>query len=724
MPLRTTLSLPLVLTLALYLLALVGLGSYLFWPKNQEPLLRVTHASLAPTGDRVLLEGEGFSEATQVSLSLDVYNRRFLRHSVPTYGRGADMVRVGGFAYVLVQKKGLVILDLVVPQRPRVVSTLELPGVVWTLTVNEGVAYIACGRAGLALVDVRDPHLPRQLATFPELQMVQALAVRGGRLYASVYARDVDPALVVVDVSELSHPRLLGRVPLPGQPLGVALSGQNVLVAAGKAGLIYLELGEGLPRVSSLLPLPGSAHSLVVAGDHAYIVCTLGGLAVVEMATGAPRLQAHLPLPVRPTRLVVEGGRLYLVGLNEGCQVIDISRPSQPRPLGSFKQAGGLASVAAVGATVYLNTCKQGLQVVDLSQPTPEKTLGPELLGEYTKSVSQEGSLLAITTKSGHLHLYQLQEGASPQHLSTIALPLKGPVDPVVTLQSGYAYIRISGSGLVVVDVRQPRVPVSVGHYPFEGGRKNRNNDLGNLSALALSESRGALVDNNGLIWFFDTNQPGALQLKEGPDIQDKAARVMWGGDFLYVVSVSYKTIRAIDMRQPYIPVVLPALSVPTISINDLAIKGKMVVLACGLEGLITVDFSIPAAPKLLVAYPLPINASRIHIEGSIAYLGDLFGGLLQVDLSDPVTPRLGGLLTDAGVLEDFIVSGKQALVVAGHGGLVFVPFPQTLQPVDRNKRAMSLELPPIDTTGHYTLRITDGSQSVVLPGVLALARR
>lgn len=721
MPLRKIISLPLLLLL--YLLALAGLGGYLFWPESEKTPLQVTRASLSPEGDRILLEGEGFSEATEVSLSLDVNNSRFFRHTVPTYGRGVDMVRVGGFAYVLVQKKGLVILDLAEPQRPRVISTLEIPGVVTNLTVSEGTAYIACGRHGLALVDVRDPQAPRLLATLPELQMVQGLAVGGGRLFASVYARGVEPALAVVDISEPSRPRLLGRVPLPGQPLGVALSGKNLLVAAGKAGLISLKIGEGLPRLSTLLPLPDTAQSLVVAGDHAYVACTLGGLAVVEMTTGFPKLQAHLPLPGRPVRLVVEGERLYLCSFSEGGHVVDIGNPSKPQAIGTFNLSGGLSSVAALDSILYLNSFKVGVQVVDVSQPTLKQNPDQSSLGEVVGGIEQEGDLVAVTTKSGRLSLYQRQPGMAPGYLST--LQLKGAKEALqLALDSGFAYVKGSNYGMTVVDVRDPQAPVPVGHYPFKRGEKTLANDLGRYSSLAVSEGRGALIDDNGQLWLFDKNQPGDLQLWSSPAIQEQVTKMVWDEEFLYVVTASSQSIRAIDFRNPLSPVVLPVLSLPTKAIVDMAIVDRTVVLACGLEGLITVDFDNPAAPRLLTILPLPIFASRIRQEGSTAYVGDRRGGLLKVDLGDPATPRFGGLLTDAGVVEDFIISGNQALIAAGPGGLVVVPLPQDLQPVDRKEREMRLALPAIDTSGHYTLRVTDGAQSVVLPGVLALAPR
>jgi hypothetical protein len=722
MPLRNTWSLKLVLLLAIYLLVVVGLGSYLFWSKHQPPPLQITRAGLAPEGDRILLEGQGFSESTEVSLSLDVNYKRLVRHSVPTYGFGADMVRVDGFAYALVRKKGLIVLDLANPQRPRVISTLAIPKEMWILTVNAGVAYIACLRDGLVMVDVSDPHAPRLLATVPELRMVQGLAVRGGRLYASVYASGVDPALVVVDVSNTSHPLVVGRVPLSGQPLGLALWGERLLVADAREGLLCLELGAGLPRLSSRLPLPGRAQSLKVAGDHVYVACGAGGLAVVEMATGTPRLLSNLPLTRNPNRLVLDGERLFMAGAGAGVQIIAIGNPVQPRHLGFFDPGGGGVSLVAVNDNVLLNTQRNGVQVIDLKEFSAQKRPDSKFMKELISSLSREGELLAGTTQAGELNLYQWRPGEQPRPLATQPLPGR---EQVVSLHSGFAYVQTEGHGLTVIDVREPRIPIVVGHYPLEIKQKPDKKGITPFSRLVLSGNRGAIVDEIDRLWLFSTDQPEGLQLQPGPEFQDKVREVAWGDDLqLYVVFGTDPVITALDFRDPQRPVVFPAFPLPTKTISHMAALGKMAVLACGLEGLITVDFSRPQAPRIMAVLPLPISANSIRFEGSVAVVGDAQGGLLQVDLSDWVRPRMHGLLSTSGNLRDFVVAEGQAVVATGAGGLLALPLPQTLQTVAREKHQMSLMLPPIDTPGHYTLQIADGPQTVVLPGALALGVR
>ncbi len=721
MPLPKRLSIPLIFTLLFYLLVLVGLGSYLFWPQPQEVALRVTRASLAPSGDRILLEGEGFSEATQVSLSLDVNNRRFLRHTVQTWGRGGDLVRVDDLLYATNLEMGLVILELADPEQPRIVGTLGLPGLVRTLFVQAGVAYVACGRAGLALVDVSEPRTPHLLATLPELEMIQGLAVRDGRLYSAMFASGVAPALAITDVSDPRKPQVLGRISLPGHPLGVAFFGERLLVAAGEAGLLEVELGAGLPRLRARLSLPSSANSLVVVGEHAYVACTLGGLAVVDLKTATPRLLAHLPLPGYVTRLSVEGGRLYLPGVTGGGRVVDIERPEQPRILGSFPAPRGPLGVAALGRTVYLNTGSNGVQVLDLTKPTPFPSVAMVDFGEKILTVKVEKDLLAVTTSTGKLHLLERLDGGPPRLMKT--LDLQGECW-FLQIHDGYLYALIDGFGLEVVNIRNPKDPSSLGLIPITDvkewparGRKPFDVDI--LTGQVV------LVDESGRLMLLDTTEPGEGALLPGPEFPERVGKVVCGDDALcYVVSRVGAELRPVRVQQGDVSKGYPVFPLPAQQVTNLAVLGKVVLAACGLEGLVIIDFADPSAPRLLAALPLPISADRIHLVGTTAYVGDTSGAILQIDLNDPARPQSGGMLADVPAFQDFAVSERYAFLAAGHAGLVVVPLPQPLQQLARSERTMTLALPSIDTPGHYTLRLTDGSQTVVLPGTLDFGSR
>lgn len=720
MPFFRPLSIPLVFTLLSYLLVLVGLGSYLFWPQAQEVPLQVTRASLAPSGDRILLEGEGFSDSTQVSLSLDVGNRRFLRHTVQTWGRGGDLVRVGDLLYATNREMGLVILELADPEQPRVVGTLGLPGLARTLFVEAGVAYVACGRAGLALVDVSEPRTPHLLATLPELEMIQGLAVRDGRLYTAMFASGVAPALAITDVSDPRKPLVLGRISLPGHPLGVAFFGERLLVAAGRAGLLEVELGAGLPRLRARLSLPSSANSLVVVGEHAYVACTLGGLAVVDLKTETPRLLAHLPLPGYVTRLAAEGGRLYLPGVTGGGRVVEIERPEQPRLLGSFPAPRAPFGVAALGRTVYLNTGGNGVQVLNLTKPTPFPSVAMVDFGEKILTVKLEKDLLAVTTSTGRLHLLERLDGEPPRLMKT--LDLHGECR-FLQIHNGYLYALVGDFGLEVVNIRNPKEPVSLGLIPITDVKKWPARGLKPFDVDILT-GQVVLVDDSGRLMLLGPAEPEEGALLPGPEFPESFGKVVCGDDLCYVVSRVGVELRPVRVQQGDVSKGYPVFPLPAQQVTYLAVLGKVVLAACGLEGLVIIDFSNPSAPRLLAALPLPISAERIHLVGTTAYVGDTSGALMQIDLNDPARPQFGGLLADVPAFQDFAVSERYAFLAAGHAGLVVVPLPQSLQQLERSEGTMTLALPSIDTPGHYTLRLTDGSQTVVLPGALDLGSR
>jgi hypothetical protein len=704
--------------LALYLLALVGLGSHLLWPQKKEPPLRVTSVQLAPEGDSILLEGEGFSAATQVSLALDVGNRRFLRHTVPTWGRGADLVRVGGFLYLADLRKGLVILELTEPQRPRIVGTLALPGRARTLIVEAGVAYVACDGAGLALVDVGDPASPRLLATLPGVPGAQGLAVRGGRLYAAVYSSKVDPALAVVEVANPRQPQLLGRLPLPGQPIGLRFWGERLLVAVGEAGLVGLELPprQALPRIHSRLALPGPAFALEVVGTQVYVACGWKGLSIVALTEAGAQLQTQLPLPGHLTRLVAEAGRLYLGAGAAGGLVVDIALPDQPRLLGAFTTSEGRPGLAAFDRTLYLTAAGQGIEVLDLGEPTPLQSAEPQPLAEGIAALALTPDLLVATTFAGNLQLLDRRKPGLP---AVATLPLQG-LSRFVEIQAGMVYISIPGRGIEAVDLRKPQGPV---HLGLQAWAKESGRLTGERNTIALAGKRVAAVDDGARLWVFDVDASGRSQPRPGPALAEGVGMVRWGQDLLLVSSLRRGEIFAIDVDPPEPPRVYPALALPAKQIKDFAVMGEVVVLSCGLEGLFTVDFSNPGAPRLLGALNLPLRADQLQLQGDSAYVLDRTGTLLQIDLSDPARPRLQSRLDPGLNIQAFAVAGSRAYLATGGRSLLVVPLPQTLQPLSLEAERMSLALPPIDTPGHYTLRLSDGRQTLELPGALQLPR-
>ncbi len=113
-----------------------------------------------------------------------------------TFGDGPGGVKLGGgFAYVAAYEDGVRIYDVRVPQKPVLAAHVEFanPVKVWAMgvTLQGQLLYVAARTGGLMVYDVSDPY----------------------------------------------HPRLVGRHPVDGDALDVALSDRGVCVAAAEYGL-------------------------------------------------------------------------------------------------------------------------------------------------------------------------------------------------------------------------------------------------------------------------------------------------------------------------------------------------------------------------------------------------------------------------------------------------------------------------------------------------------
>lgn len=96
---------------------------------------------------------------------------------------------------------------------------------------------IAAGPAGLLHVDVADPARP-VLTTVPLPHAAVAVAA-----FATNALVAGDGALMVVDLSDLDEPRVVGDVPLAGEPRSVGATRTAAFVALGEGGLAVVDIG-------------------------------------------------------------------------------------------------------------------------------------------------------------------------------------------------------------------------------------------------------------------------------------------------------------------------------------------------------------------------------------------------------------------------------------------------------------------------------------------------
>jgi hypothetical protein len=375
------------------------------------------------------------------------WNLRLIGHE-PMGGEG-DTMHVNlkdGFAFVgHMGDRGTSIVDVRDARRPRLVGRIPSPPntdghkvqiVDDVLLVNREKIPLSVGPfvAGMDVYDVSDPMVPRPMAFWP----------CGGKgvhrmtyweppyAYVTAGADDVsNQFLAIVDLSDPTRPRTVGRWMLPGMAMS-----DTAPPAWGDAMTVKL-------------------HHVIIRDQLAYAAWWDEGTVILDVSEpAAPTFISQLrfdhpvsrathtacPLPGRDVLVVTE--ERWADGCGDvapNARLVDVSDPSRPLvtavfpvPEGDFCARGGRFGPHNVheprpgslldGSTVYLTYFNAGLRVYDVSDATrpveiawyiPDPPPGQAAIQFNDVFVGADGIVYVTDRVGGGLYILELEAGAS-----------------------------------------------------------------------------------------------------------------------------------------------------------------------------------------------------------------------------------------------------------------------------------------------------------------------
>jgi hypothetical protein len=316
---------------------------------------RTTHyaARLAVAGHRVLVAD---TQGGLRIVDLAQPDQPRLLAGLEDIGTIVDVVVDGTFAYLADDRhgSGVVVVDVSLPTTPRVVGQYHTQAtsavVVW-----DQLALVGDEAGLLHLIDVQYPTRPRVLSSLALPGKVQHVALRPP--YVLVASDDAGLHVVEITRDHLLHRR--ATVPMPGRALDLALVQHTAYVAAASGGIQVVDVS--IP----LHPQPGTPyhHSdgkgdeiirLLAYQQYLYALDSERG---VQIFTGAEtgRLQWHgsfTGLDGAPWGLTAVGPYLFITTLLNSLYVMDVTVPAQPRLLSTAPYGG--AGVHAAGRHLYI----------------------------------------------------------------------------------------------------------------------------------------------------------------------------------------------------------------------------------------------------------------------------------------------------------------------------------------------------------------------------------
>ncbi|MFQ5492587.1 MAG: prepilin-type N-terminal cleavage/methylation domain-containing protein [Candidatus Dojkabacteria bacterium] len=259
-----------------------------------------------------------------------------------------------------------------------------------------------------------------------------ALGVRVQGNYAYVVRDIAGTNFVVVDISNLSTPLVVGSLSLPDKPTSVAVGSAYVGSKSNSGELQIVDVSTpSSPSHVGTYNAAGDkdAKALTVDGTTVYLVKKKEGggdeLFIINVSIPAsPSLISSLELGDEAKGVVKIGNYLYIGNKSNSqeLQVIDVTTPATPSIAGSLDLSGNddPESIDGAGSMIILGR-RNDVYVIDISTPTSPTVLGSFNAGGKVKGVSYHPSsdYIFLATENGSQE-FQVVDISSPASITLV----------------------------------------------------------------------------------------------------------------------------------------------------------------------------------------------------------------------------------------------------------------------------------------------------------------
>lgn len=615
---------------------------------------------------------------------------------------------------------GLRVIDIAVPDSPRLVAELRTPGDPFDIALTGHHALIA-DRGALLIVDVSDPLQPKLVRSFRMPgSLTSSVRVEGKHAFVG----NEGAGLVILDISNPADPRILSQFRGLGRANGIDLRDGIAFVANYLDGVDVVDVRNpaepiGLRRFSAF---EGLAFGVAVRDSAAYLVDVVQGLTVVDLTNPEVARRAGRIRGVS-WGLELAGSYLFMADRlggstpTAGVRVFNIGDPLNPAAMGRYAEFGPVDKVFVHGNRLFTVGNRFGIIDVDFTRLAP-----------------------VISTASAHwrpilgtgLRLEAAVSGAEPLSFQWLKdeVPIPGATNSTLELakvswsDGGRYVIRASNpSGTnsgAPVTVEVQKMPQTLTWSSPGPGLALRWHQPVPLVATASSglpvrfrvRSGPALMTDgtvtathSGTIVLEAAQEGDASHapvtvvrslnraavtgelIGQWPGIPQSSAMDVFVQANRAYVALGFLGLGIVDVRDPSGPVYLGGLDTLGLA-QSVRLADELACVAVGDAGpvgdagLQVVNLADPFTPSLMGRFETPGSAQDVQVVGQLAYVADYSAGVEILDLSNPGMPvRLGGVDT-SGTAVGVHVLGNLVYVADGRAGLQVLDVANPSSPV------------------------------------------
>lgn len=300
---------------------------------------------------------------------------------------------------------------------PSIVGSLDIP---WGSGVHVSGSFAYVGGLAVKKLDVSNPQNPTIINSMPTSNFsIEDIYISGNYAYV---AADI-AGLLIMDISDLNKPILIGSVDTPIRARSVFVSGKYAYVATwGEEDLYIIDISNPQrPVIMLSVDLsPSTWGNGVCVSDHlVYLAGGIGGLHVIDVTNplfpvyagsvlkkGTPNPEPFTTDHLFPEGVFVSGFYAFVADI-DGLQILDISDLQNPVLAGSVDiPPSGASDVYVAGSFAYVtsNPFQGKVYIIDVSDFTgPSIPPDPSVIISLNKNQFVPGDQMKVTltTSSG-----------------------------------------------------------------------------------------------------------------------------------------------------------------------------------------------------------------------------------------------------------------------------------------------------------------------------------
>lgn len=659
----------------------------LFLGMNKYSVFSEIHSSTFPLTNNAL-PNEGFE------FSLNKVGQYRDRYGAPT-----DIAVQGELAFIASYWGGLLIFNVSNPQQPILIGTyneerMTTKSEPWATFLTIGVdvvddlVLLADGDNGLLLINVSDLAEPRLMGKYPcEISDLKAnenyaYIIRQGTAqinYGNVFQ--------IIDISDAENPILVGEInqTQSGGFFHDPFISENVVYATSGHDLVTIDITNPYQPIEiASLNISGGIHIAKV--DNYLLVTKFSELKIINVSdplnpilinTFQTNAESICSITAtNTTAFVADLDSQKIIAIN----ITNIENPEQIGIISNYSNVGSGGKRIILDYNkpkqdiLYCAEFRLGLFCFDVTNKSQ-----PELIGSFDTNCLA----WALDVEGEYAYICSRREFPYyPSRLEIINITnttnptLVGKYDCLndtimdVKVSGGYAYLCLAGKGLRILDVHDPTNPVVVGNY-------TDNFTVGFFYNLWYdAESQLCYLPHPYydllIIDCSDPSQPTLLSTFETWQ-SFLLNNVFLENNVAYLTSfASPGEIAIVDISNPQQPVLLSQKKVGDV-INDIYVKEGRAYLTGLFDPLIILDVSDPTTPERTGVFDNRwFYGQGVAVEGSFAYIAQYVGGLRVVDVSNPKKPFEVAAVRDhyRGVCWDVYVHEGYIFIADGWDGL------------------------------------------------------